>query len=376
MKKSDIDYNEVFDDYISFLDLGAFDDEERRRIESDVQIRKEMSRLMKNAREAAKRDSCYYCGKKVDGFCNSHSIPQFCLKNIATEGNVQTLNAIIDNPLLEGEKGVKKAGTFQLICRECDGKIFSDYENPDNYLSQPDDQMIAQIVLKNSLKSISKRLIEIKLFEQMKGKKPDAEDVESFSDGKNYINQMDLEEYHNEYIKAKKAVEKKSRGEYYVCYYEKLNYVVPIAFQGQIAIAVDFEGNIINDIYYPNPKYEIKNINICILPLKSETVILMFVENGDKRYRKFYKQFNKLGLEDKLAALTFIIFAYSEDMYLSEKIHDEAVSNHNLCNIGRMGQDLFMIYPFIDPYKKLKQVFNLDKRVQIPNLLSEKYKLR
>lgn len=44
-----------------------------------------------------------------------------------------TLNTLVDNPLMDTEKGVEEAGTFHLICNECDSKIFSDYENPDNY---------------------------------------------------------------------------------------------------------------------------------------------------------------------------------------------------------------------------------------------------
>ena len=65
---------------------------------------------------------------------------------------------------MDTENGVNKAGTFHLICNDCDSKIFSDYENPDNYSNQPTPKMIAQMALKNSLKSISKRLFEIELF--------------------------------------------------------------------------------------------------------------------------------------------------------------------------------------------------------------------
>ena len=55
----------------------------------------------------------------------------------------------------------------------------------------------------------------------------------------------------------------------------------------------------------------------------------MFIENGDKRYRSFYKQFNKLPLDEQLAALTFIIFAYSEEVYLSNSI----ISVISLCSL-------------------------------------------
>ena len=182
-------------------------------------------------------------------------------------------------------------------------------------------------------------------------------------------------EYENSYRKAKKAIEKDSKNDYYVCYYEKLNYVVPIAFQGSIALAIDFEGNIINDIYNPSPKYVLQNIHISILPLKTETIILVYIEDGNNRYRRFYKQFNKLTLEDRLAALTYIIFLYSEDMYFSKSIEKEVKQSQTLCNAGKTSQDLLSPTPFFDPYKILSKTHNLNNRKKIPNLLSEKYKL-
>ena len=57
-----------------------------------------------------------------------------------------TLNTAVDNPLRDTENGVIKAGTFHLICNDCDSKIFSDYENPDNYSKQLVPKMIAQYV--------------------------------------------------------------------------------------------------------------------------------------------------------------------------------------------------------------------------------------
>lgn len=362
----------MFDDMVNLFNLGAFSDEEKELLRTDFTYKKQMSRLLKEARQAAKRDTCYFCGKSVTSFCNSHSVPRFCLENIATNGDVLTLNTVVDNPLMDTENGVNKAGTFHLICNDCDSKIFSDYENPDNYSNQPTPKMIVQMALKNSLKSISKRFFEIELF-NISTKKTDA--ARMFSDAKNAANEMDLKEYVDSYKKTKKALEKGSSIDYYVCYYEKLNYVVPIALQCSLALAVDFNGNIINNIYNPSPEYRIQNIHISILPLKLETVIVMFIEDGDKRYRQFYKQFNKLTLDDKLAALTLIMFMYSEDMYFSKSIENEVRESKALCEAGKTGQDIISFTPFFDPLEILRESHSLDKRHEIPNLLSEKYKL-
>ena len=114
-----------------------------------------------------------------------------------------------------------------------------------------------------------------------------------------------------------------------------------------------------------------------VLPMASRVanIIVMFIEDGDKRYRQFYKQFNKLTLEDKLAALTLIMFMYSEDMYFSKSIENEVRESKALCEAGKTGQDIVSFTPFFDPMKILRESHSLDKRHDIPNLLSEKYKL-
>ena len=362
----------MFEGMADLFELGAFSKEEKEFLRRDFTYKKKMSQLLKEARQAAKSDTCYFCGKSVTSFCNSHSVPRFCLENIATKGELLTLNTIVDNPLMDTENGVKKAGTFHLICNDCDSKIFSDYENPDNYSKPPTSKMIAQMALKNSLKYISKRLFEIELF-NIAAKISD--EAQGLRNAKNTTNEMDLKEYVNSYKKAKKALEKNSSTDYYVCYYEKLDYVVPIAFQSLLALTVDFNGNIINDIYEPSPAYRIQYIHISILPLKSETVIVMFIEDGDKRYRQFYKQFKKLTLEDKLATLTLIMFLYSEDVYFSKSIEKVICDSKALCDAGKTGQDLIALTPFVDPLEILKKKHSLDKRHEIPNLLSEKYKV-
>lgn len=362
----------MFDDMVNLFNLGAFSDEEKALLRTDFTYKKKVNQILKEARQAAKRDTCYFCEKSVTSFCNSHSVPRFCLENIATNGEVLTLNTVVDNPLMDTEKGIKKAGTFHLICNDCDSKIFSDYENPDNYINKPTPKMIAQMALKNSLKSISKRLLEIEIF-NITATKTDSARI--FSEAKNAANEIDLKEYKDSYKKAKRALEKESATDYYVCYYEKLNYVVPIAFQCSVALAVDFNGNIINNIYNPSPEYRIQNIHISILPLKTETVIVMFIEDGDKHYRQFYKQFRKLTLEDKLATLTLIMFMYSEDMYFSKSIEKEVHESKALCEAGKTGQDIVSFTPFFDPLEILRESHSLDKRHNIPNLLSEKYKL-
>lgn len=356
----------------SFIDLGEISDVENEIINSKPEYKIEMNKLLKEAMQASKLKKCYFCGKDTEGFCNSHSIPAFCLKNISTNGDVMSINSLIGNPFMKKVKGVNNSGTFHIICRDCDSKIFSDYENPDNYIYEPTPKMLAQIAMKNNLYSINKRLREIQLYKIIESRNPTAANI---CQAKNYVNNLDLKEYIESFNRAKKSIEKNNCSEYYICYFEKLDYVVPFAFQDQIALLFDFDGNIINNIFNPLPEYKVKTINICIFPLKDSSVILLFIENGDKRYRSFYKQFRKLSLEDRLLALTFIVFAYSENIFFSKTIANEVTANKELCKIAKSGFDYYTYDPSVSVMDDARKTWSLNNRSHIPNLLSYEHRI-
>ena len=363
----------MIDDFAYMLNMGDFSAFEREEMERNkVDFKKVMGKVLKESRAAAKTEKCYYCGEKITSFCNSHSVPAFCLRNIKEEGKVATTNTLIDFPLLDTEKGINQAGTFHIICQNCDNKIFADYENPHNYENRPTDKMLAQIALKNNLHAISKRLLENEMYECMCDKLHGPENIK---EAKQYVNNLDLKEYIDGFNKAKKCIQKNLTNEYYLCYYEKLNYTVPIAFQDCISLVVGFDNEVINNVYNTSPTYKIKPIHIGIFPLKESSVIIMFIDNGDKRYRRFYKKFNSLTLEDRLQTLTYIMFAYSENVFFSKTISEEAKKNYNLVSASQQGQDIFAVTQFFNAIDMAKKNFTLDNRNNIPNLLSEQYKL-
>ena len=65
-----------------------------------------------------------------------------------------------------------------------------------------------------------------------------------------------------------------------------------------------------------------------------------------------------------------IVFYLTEDEKLNEVRESKA-----LCEAGKTGQDIVSFTPFFDPLEILRESHSLDKRHEIPNLLSEKYKL-
>lgn len=65
-----------------------------------------------------------------------------------------------------------------------------------------------------------------------------------------------------------------------------------------------------------------------------------------------------------------IVFYLTKDEKLNEVRESKA-----LCEAGKTGQDIVSFTPFFDPLEILRESHSLDKRHEILNLLSEKYKL-
>ena len=345
-----------------------------------ITINKRMSKIKKIAQENAKLNKCYYCGNENVQFCNSHCIPRFVLKNISSDRELLYTNKLIKLPFEKEEKGIGEAGTFRIICRNCDSYIFKDYEKAENYITTPTPKMLAQISLKNYLKIISKRLIELELYKQGYLLTENPFFIKML-DEKQKVSLIDLKEYEKSYEKAKRISNKNWDNEYYTIFFKKLDYIVPIAFQSNIALICDMEGNIINDIYNEDENYKIQDIQLCIFPLQDSSIILLFMDSKNKRYRKFNKQFQKLLDEEKLEILNYIMFMYSEDIFLSKEMEKTMLESKELIELSKLTSDMLSFYEnyfenSINYSKAVKEQFSLKTRKKIPNFLSREYALK
>jgi hypothetical protein len=361
----------LFDDPEMF-NLGLNNAEQKQYNQNKILTNKKISSIQSEARRTAKLDYCYYCKKPVLSFCSSHSVPQFCLRRIAVTGKVYYANTLIDLPFMSDEQGVGEAGTFQLICRDCDSKIFQEYENPFAYQNIPTSQILAQIAMKNYLQMIGKRLFERALYNLM-GTKLGA--PYSFVSHNQEIISHDLAEYNIAFNRAKFGALGNHDDWYYLCYYQKLEYTVPVAFQGGIVMISDFEDNIINDIYNMSPDSHIKEIHIAIFPLEKASVIICFIDSRDKCYKNFYKQLKRMPLEEQLSAINYIVFSYSENVYISKKIDIGILEDKNFITTCQKSSIAVADHPFGNPLNSAIKEFSLSKRNEIPNLLSGKQSL-
>lgn len=363
------------------LDLSDPIKEDLKGRKNDIiNARKKTNSLIRESREKSKLSKCYYCGVQCDGFCNSHTLPAFCLRNIARRGDVFYSNSILKLPSLNDYKGIKDSGTFHLICRDCDSKIFQEYENPDSYKNIPTTKMLAQISMKNNLKNISKRLIEKEMYGLMSN---DLIVGDQWKNIKNKVSDLDLKEYEDSFCRAKNTDIKPSSGNYNIGFYEKLPYVVPMAFQGTVALIFDLEGNVINYIYNHSPKYKIENVNICIFPLKESSVIMLFVDEENKRYRQFFHQLKKLDLKDQLSVINYIIFSYSEEYFLSPTLDKDVLDKLKVLS-GKTPEMISLhqtkvsqrVREIKKKMKEIKNEFDYSERNSVPILLSDEFALK
>lgn len=303
-------------DKIKFNDLLESTDLLYDSNQETIKNKKQFNDIIKSAQVMAKPSQCILCKKKVAGFCNSHTVPRFILENLSINGQLLYSNTLIRLPLLHDDIAINRAGTFHIICRDCDKITFRDYEDPNNYSHNPTQKMLAEIALKNYLKMLSKRQVEIELFNNdLLINSMFQEDHKKTLE----VKELDKHEYLEGIMHAKKVIDKDTNG-YYLIDYIELNYVVPIAFQGCIAMVSGFDNDLINDIYNKNYKYKLQDLHICIFPFKDCTRIFLFIKDGDSRYSSFYKKYKKMSGSQKLQVINFLVFKYSEEWYASYKV--------------------------------------------------------
>lgn len=359
---------------IEMIRLGGMTSTEREWYEKNkIDINKKVSSFTTEAAKNAKMEYCLLCHKSCSGFCNSHSIPKFALKHIAEDGKVML--PLQDEILAIGkDTGVNKAGTFHTICRDCDSSVFQLYENPNAYNLTPTDQMLAQIALKDALLMISKRKQERAQYKLLG---EHAAFLQTFADEKIFGGDFDLRDYEEDLEYTKSSLNGRKPNRYYLCFYTTLDYVVPYAAQSNITLISDFEDKIVNNIYSQEPKYRIESIHVSVFPLESTSVILLFIEDGVKRYRKFYRSLRKLPKEDQLATINYLVFSYTENVFMNPTTHKKLKKNRSFLDVCRKSTDFQSHTPFPrdDPLETAVREFSLSKRNEIPNLLSRAYAL-
>lgn len=338
-----------------------------------IEIRKKINTLINESQRRAKKTECIWCGKKTTSFCNSHSVPQCVLKNIEIEGKLDYYNTLSKIPYMNLDKGLNEAGRFKLLCRECDNHLFKDYEDIDSLSAEPNGKMLSEIALKNLLVMLNKRYIEI---ETQKIIQETRKDLSWYNTKKRIlIKELDLKDYRREYIRTKNIILNQDNNAYRLIFWKKLDHVIPIAFQGLVVLYGDLEGNMVSDIYDYSKDNRVKNLHICLFPLKNESVIFMFYHKDDHEYDAFAEQFEALDDTQKLQLVGYIIYEHCDDMFFAKKFP------HRKWIIDKIGE-LFVETPDeanvssnlqVDIYKRRYLLRLKNRDTSFPNILDPKF---
>lgn len=337
-----------------------------------IDARIKYSNLVKKSKDMAKRKECLWCGKQITNFCNSHSVPRCILNNIDSEGKVDYFNALINIPILNKNKGLKEAGTFRLICKECDGTIFQDYESLQALLERPTERMLEEIALKNNLTMLNKRYYETEFYRTLKN-----EYGEKF--GYKYrqnINKLDEKDFWYDFERCKLMMESEDDkyGHYNLFFWRRLEYVIPIAFQGIVTLYGDLEGNIVSDIYSDNEKIVINHIHICLFPLENKSVVFAFYHCHDSEFDAFSEQFSKLDENEKLRMISYLVLEYNEDFFFAPKFPHRTWMLKKIKSTFLQTTSILALSGQQVEFQKKKQLSRLKEiSSEFPCILDEKY---
>ena len=329
----------------------------------NIEFKKELSKRVYEARKRLRPKRCLLCDKEITNLCNSHSVPQFVLKNLAENGKIvqsTMLMSFEDIDFFDIEKGINNSGTFKYICDNCDNTFFKDYESEEALLGDITDKMLAEIALKDELLNVAKRSQEKELYKQM-------EDRIFGIDMLMEQHDLDLRDFHFDIELHKKEIIDNSKGAYQIIYKELLPYVVPIATQVSVTLKYDMYGYPVNDIYDFSPDVRMEGLHLVIFPLKKQTLVLTFYHKKNKKYRSLRHQFNSEDSNKVKEFLNYILFAYTEHYFLSKQISERILQHDKLIQLSK---EIFQRPKFS---RTIQPNYVPVKPDEIPNLLSKEW---
>lgn len=337
---------------------------------NEIQNKIKFNKIKRDIEAKAKGEHCLICKKKCSSFCNSHTVPQFILKNIEENGYICQSSGLIlgeNNPISDIFKGIKNTGVFKCICNDCDKKYFANYENPYTILGKPTQIVLREIALKNNLKQIAKKMVEKQIHIYMKENYGKQSPLAEYCDD-------DTRDHKKEFLRILKGINGKKEIYYDLVYWNILDYTVPLAYQGKLVLRGDLEGHLINNIATTDSRDFMEAVNIAIFPITGQTVIMMFIDESYSKYHNFIKQFRKLEEKEKLELINYIVFRYDEEYYINKSVYNKIKNEKALKRIC-LNVDIWLRRPCEKGELRQYMLSELKNLTSIPNLLSKEFAL-
>lgn len=318
--------------------------------EKEIRFTKMFNGIIKQGQDNAKPDHCFLCQRQMSSFCNSHTVPQFVIKNISDKGKVINGFYFAVPERYHGRNGTANALTFKVICKECDQCYFQIYENEDALLKEPTNQLLASIALKNDLFVLSKYLRDKEVNKVLDSKSIHL--APSFP--RDIANRLSIRDAYWSMRRSLKIIQKQLKSGFRVIYRIVLDYKVPIALQTQIVLKEYFGGIINNTRDYSEKNYS-RPVQLCVFPLSTQTVVLLFYHKDDRNIVPFERAFQKLSEKEKLQHINYMIFKYTENFVINPSVPNEVLENEDLQFL--FAQD--MSFPSLeDDYELLEKIPN------------------
>ena len=291
-------------------------------------------------------DKCAYCLKPFSGnkkhICNSHSIPQFVLRNIGSD--LCGINSLINMPWHKKETGLKKSGVFCMLHADCDNTVFSTYENAEIYTnditeSKKIDQICNEIALKNYLNCLYDINNALLIIDYTLEHLPEDRDhlLSRFMQDKKVeeANLKDIKDrvQRTRYLQ-KRAMKGKPMGdEYSIGFCHVYDRQFPIATQCRVSPDFDCWGNKINDSH--NLESRIQDIHICVFPLLDKTFVMAFSRTEDTSISKTFQSIRSLDDYDLVAKALISMAIYgSQNFFFSASLPSSVTENQFLREIA------------------------------------------
>ena len=325
-----------------------------------------------NAFQENSEKKCLICGKTINGFYKSHSLPKFVLKCISSDGTIRTGKTFQSDSHID-KQGKKSALVFYNLCKQCDGNFFQEYEHEEFFCQKPSNEAINEIALKNYFRYLYKQQREVFKFEKLLTEMRDNAETKQFLENQLYLSKFNVNDTD---AKIKKYLKRKHDQNFYVIDEIDLDYSTAIAYQGFITLVYGFDG-LINDIYKYDETYKIQQLGLCIFPHHVGTKIILFCEDGSTRLKHFYKTFRRLSIEEKMYVINYILLLYEEewavDGSFKEKLNKETLQLINQRDtIVQETNNLSSIVENENLVDLVRPIFELKTNGDIYNFLSDK----
>ena len=138
----------------------------------------------------------------------------------------------------------------------------------------------------------------------------------------------------------KGIADRNETGGYQILFWKVLPYVIPIAAQSAIALPVDMGGNKVNHVYDYDPNIRMQYMHLCFFPLKNQSVVLAFYHKRDKLYRSLRHQINSSSEDKILRYLNYLLFAHTENYFISKSVKQEIENNNSLQKLSQEANGL------------------------------------